>query len=435
MSKVAGVRLVAPAAVLAITIGAVACAPPPPPPKQPVKTTTTVAHPVTTKPGTTTTTSSTTTSTTSTTTTLPATTTTVPDTKRLYSTQPVDGWGIQKEGLNDQYVDAVALSGDAVYAVGHFAHAVHNGQLVNRANVMAISASTGALLPFVADTNGPVYAVATDGTSVYIGGDFTSVNGVSRNRLARLDRTTGAVVTSFTAGAGGIVSDLLVVGGTLYVGGEFNLLDNTARHHAAAVNTTNGGLVTSFDPNVNGRVLALEISPDHTKLYLGGAFTTVGTAARQNLAEVDPVTGAAQGPTFSRVNDVIMDLSVRSDGADLYGGGGGGLNSAVDWDTTTGARVWSVRADGDTQAVQYSNGYLYSGFHDGFGGNTNIRLLALDPDSGAVDATFQPVMTAYPGVYALAADGHHLVAAGYFPSVAADATSPPVNVKGLAVFP
>jgi hypothetical protein len=433
---VAGVRLVAPAAILSMVFVAVACAPPPPPPTQPVKTTTTVAHPTTTaKAGTPTSTSTSTTSTTSTTTTLPATTTTVPDTKHLYATAPVDGWGILKEGSNDQYVDAVALSGDAVYAVGSFTHAYHNGLSANRANVMATSASTGALLPFVADTNGPVYAVATDGTSVYIGGDFTSVNGVARNRLARLDRTTGAVVTGFNAGAGGIVRDLLVVGGTLYVGGEFNLLDNATRHHAAAINTTNGGLVTSFDPNVNGKVLALEISPDHTRLYLGGAFTALGTDARLNLAAVNPASGAALATIFSRANDVIMDLSVRSNGVDLYGGGGGGLNSAVDWDAVSGVRKWSVRADGDTQAVQYSNGYVYSGFHDGFGGNTNIRLLALDPDNGTVDPTFQPVMSAYPGVYALAADGNHLVAGGYFPTVAADATSAPVNVRGLAVFP
>ncbi len=425
--------LLLPAAALATVIGAAACAPPLSKPAI-TTTTTTAVHPPTTKPAVTTTTSTSSTSSTSTTstsstTTLPSTTTTLPDTKGLYSATPVDGWGIVKEGLNDQYVDAVAIVGDTVYAVGSFANATHKAQLAPRANVMAISASAGQLSSFVADTNGPVYAVASDGTSLYIGGDFTIVNGVARNRLARLDLTTGAVNLTFKAGAGGIVRDLAVVGGKLYVGGEFNNVDNAVRHHAAAVNTTNGGLDPSFDPNVSGKVLAVAVNPAGTKVYLGGNFLTVGGVARQNLAEVNPVTGAAQGPTFDRVNDVVLDLSVKSDGNQLYGGGGGKMNSAIDWNATTGARVWSVRSDGDTQAVQYSNGYVYMGFHDGYLGNNALRLLALDPDTGAVDPTFQPTSGSFPGVYALAADGNHLVAAGYFPNMGG------VAVKGLAVFP
>ena len=101
-------------------------------------------------------------------------------------------------------------------------------------------------------------------------------------------------------------------------------------------------------------------------LYLGGNFTTVGTTGRLYLAKVNATTGAAASPIFSRVGDVILDLSVSSDGASVFGAGGGGFNSAAGWSVTTGQRRFAVRADGDTQAVQYSNSHVYMGFHDGF---------------------------------------------------------------------
>jgi Domain of unknown function (DUF5122) beta-propeller len=421
-------RLLLPVASLTAVMVAVACAPPPPSGPTIKGATTTAASSV---PHSSTTVSGTTTSTTttSTTTTLPPTTTTVPDTKGLYSATPVDGWGILREGTNDQYVDSVKVVGDAVYAVGAFAHAVHSGLVVPRANVMAVQASTGDLLPFVADTNGPVYAVTSDGTSLYLGGDFTTVNGAPHNRLAKVDLTSGAVDPAFKAGTGGIVRDLLVIGGKLYAVGEFNLADGFTRHHAAVVNTTNGGIDPSFNPNVDGKVLAVAASPDGTKVYLGGNFTLIGATPKLNLAEVNPVTGQAEGPDFEKVNDDILDLSVRSDGSQVYGGGAGKLNSAIAWDATTGTQQWRVHVDGDTQAVQYSDGYVYMGFHDGYLGNTALRLLAVDADTGLVDPTFQPSSNGLPGVYALDADGHHLVAGGYFSTMGG------VSVKGLAVFP
>jgi hypothetical protein len=146
------------------------------------------------------------------------------------------------------------------------------------------------------------------------------------------------------------------------------------------------------------------------------------------LAKVNASTGAVLNPTFSRVGDVILDLSVSSDGASVYGAGGGGFNSAAGWSATTGQRRFAVRTDGDTQAVQYSNSHVYMGFHDGYQGMVNLRLLALDPADGTVNPDFHPDSNSYPGVYCLDADGRYLVAGGYFSTMGG------VGVKGLAIF-
>ena len=166
-----------------------------------------------------------------------------------------------------------------MYAGGRFDQAKRNSQTATRANLMAVELSSGALLPFVADTNGTVNAIASDGSSLYIGGTFTTVNGVARNRLAKLDLATGAVDTSFTAGAGNIVHDMVVVGSRLYIVGEFNTVNGVERHRAAAVNTSNGDLDATYDPNASSKVQAIAASPNGATIYLGGNFATMGGVA------------------------------------------------------------------------------------------------------------------------------------------------------------
>ena len=91
--------------------------------------------------------------------------------------------------------------------------------------------------------------------------------------------------------------------------------------------------------------------------------------------------------------------------------------------------MWTQRANGDVQAVKYSNGNLYFGFHDGFNGNVTLRLLAADAVTGNLEQAFQPVSGGYPGTLALAADGNYLVVGGKFPRMGA------IRVKGLSIHP
>lgn len=64
---------------------------------------------------------------------------------------------------------------------------------------MAFSATTGAMASFAPSVNGAVWAIEPSGSSLYIGGEFTTVNGVARRGVAKIDATTGAVDTAFDA--------------------------------------------------------------------------------------------------------------------------------------------------------------------------------------------------------------------------------------------
>ncbi|GIW09479.1 MAG: hypothetical protein KatS3mg061_0536 [Dehalococcoidia bacterium] len=72
-------------------------------------------------------------------------------------------------------------------------------------------------------------ALAVSGSTVYVGGLFTSVGGQARNYLAALDAATGNV-TSWNPNANGSVYALAVSGSTVYVGGDFTSVGGQARN-------------------------------------------------------------------------------------------------------------------------------------------------------------------------------------------------------------
>ena len=116
------------------------------------------------------------------------------------------------------------------------------------------------------------------------------------------------------------------------------------------------------------------------------------------------------------------------DGSKIYGGTR--WNIGVQWDAATGDEDWFVDADGDTQAILLSNGYVYQGFHDGYSRVT--RRSACTPSIPPTEPCRPgsgPASSSHPGVWTLDADGRYLVAGGYFANMGG------VPVKGLAIFP
>ena len=90
--------------------------------------------------------------------------------------------------------------GNTVYAGGEFTRARPAGapraaQEVVRTNLLAYDITTGALNSVAPTLNGEVKVIAAspDGSRIYIGGKFTNVNGVTRNRVAAFNTTTGAL--------------------------------------------------------------------------------------------------------------------------------------------------------------------------------------------------------------------------------------------------
>lgn len=150
--------------------------------------------------------------------------------------------------------------------------------------------SNGAAGPWNPNANAPARAVAAgSGGVVYVGGDFTNVGGLARNRLASLNNTTGAAST-WNPNANNSVTTLLVSGGELYVGGRFTAVGGQARNHLAAFDVI-GLPLSSWNPNPDGNVNAMAAGP--SGLLVGGSFANVGGQPRKAVAELDVSTGLA----------------------------------------------------------------------------------------------------------------------------------------------
>lgn len=125
-----------------------------------------------------------------------------------------------------------------------------------------------------------------------LGGGFTSVSGQARNRIARLGYF-GAVedTATFNPGTGAndfVYDGMLQPDGRILLGGEFTTLNGSSRNRFARLNTD--GTVEStatFDPGTgaNGTGASVALQAD-SKLLLGGAFTSVNGQPRTRLARL-----------------------------------------------------------------------------------------------------------------------------------------------------
>ena len=92
-------------------------------------------------------------------------------------------------------------------------------------------------------TGGAVRSLAIDGTRVYLGGDFSKIANVTRQRLGAVTAATGALDTVFLPGTANLaVNDMVVQGSWLYLAGDFTKVNAITHNRLARVDTVNGAL-------------------------------------------------------------------------------------------------------------------------------------------------------------------------------------------------
>jgi hypothetical protein len=196
--------------------------------------------------------------------------------------------------VSDAVGHPLALAGSesdsgTMFVGGRFTEAqdANAGALYLRHNLLAFDAVSGAISPdFAPDVNGRVFAVLAAGDGVYVGGDFTSINGVARPGLAELNPVTGTVVRAFKPFAltrGRRVSEIRLVDNRLLVGGSFagSLL---------ALDPVTGANTDYIDVAITGRlqltttktdVAKFAVNPAGTRLVAVGNFTAVNGEMRK----------------------------------------------------------------------------------------------------------------------------------------------------------
>ncbi len=282
------------------------------------------------------------------------------------------------------------IVGDTVYVVGQFTQARPAGSPLGanetaRSNVLAYNITTGELIPgFVANTNAQVKSVTVspDHSRVYIGGQFTTVNGTTRYRIAALNPTTGALITGFNAVTDSTVNAIVATDSTVYAGGIFNgagVGAATPRSKLAAFTAATGAL-TGWAPTASATVKTMLMSPDGSRLFAGGSFLLLNGQSAYGMGALDPVNGALIPWAANTVvkNGGTTDgaiLHLFTDGTSIYGNGftfgraAGNLEGIFKADPVTGAITWLQDCHGDTYQGATMNGFVYAATHAHFCGN------------------------------------------------------------------
>lgn len=180
--------------------------------------------------------------------------------------------------------------------------------------------TTGLPLPTAEVTGGNVNCALSDGSGGwFIGGNFTTVGGVTRNGLAHI-LADGSLDMSWVANiTGSSVNAMANANGTgLFVGGSFTAINGTTRNNIAKLSLTDGS-VQSWNPSgtVDGVVFALAARLDNA--VVGGLFTY---GAMSNLIEINSTAGFVA--PMGNPNNTVWALALMPAGgtnAYLYVGG------------------------------------------------------------------------------------------------------------------
>ena len=299
-------------------------------------------------------------------------------------------------------VNAIAISGNTVFAGGLFTRIRQPGKPAGqgeaaRSYVAAFNRTTGAPTSFAPVLNGPVYSIATspDGNWVVIGGDFTTVNGVKRSKIAMFSVVTGKMVSAWDPVVAARVKALAIYGNSVFIGGAFTKIDGAVRNRLGAVRLIQGDLLP-WNPNANSDVYAIDVSDNGTRVFVGGPFSTINGKDHYSLAMLNNTTGAAFAfpaaaaipkPTATcttRVKDIdtLGDNVYVSNGGD----GGGCYDGVLAAQVSTGKLLWQNKCLGATEAIKAIGSWLYKGSHahdcssspNGFGNGTGTHYLLVE---------------------------------------------------------
>ncbi|MEP7089801.1 MAG: PKD domain-containing protein [Nocardioidaceae bacterium] len=349
---------------------------------------------------------------------------TAPQSGRIVSEAP----STKTPNILDGTVYSIAQVGNLIIVGGQFTQVQNAGSTatLTRKNILAFDATTGVVsTDFVPEANGTVYKVqaAADGSSVYIGGSFTSIFGATAKNLVEADVPTATRVTGFKPPSiDGAVRDLEVTGRHLWVAGKFTHFGGSARAALGTLNATTGAADPYFsgvfaglhNPSVTGAVtdvLQLSTNAANTQLVAVGNFLTVDGASRAQIVKLD-ISGASsyqlsgwntnlyKSGCSPKFDTYMSDVEFAPDGSyfavsttGAWGGptsnqGTSGCDVVARFESgtsTLSAPTWTAYTGGDTTwTIEVTDNVIYAGGHQRWQNNPTAGDAA---GQGAVERT------------------------------------------------
>lgn len=265
-------------------------------------------------------------------------------------------------------------------------------------------------------------AVQPDGKIIIVG-NFTSVNGQPRGGIARLNpdgtpESTATFNPGTGASGGGVASVVVQADGKIVIGGNFTTLNGQPRNRIARLHS-DGSLesTATFNPGTGANVIVYCVAlQEDGKILLGGAFSNVNGQARKGIARLNADgtvesaatfnvgTGTTGGSYFGRVHG----MAVQANGKILIGGdftavngqarkmiarlnSNGSVESTATFNPGTGVSGTDedTRVEGVT--IQGGGNILLSGFFTGVNGQSRLSFAQLANDAATQTLTIPDV--------------------------------------------
>ena len=275
---------------------------------------------------------------------------------------------------------------------------------------------------FNPDANYIVYSIAVQANGkILIGGEFTSIgDDETRKYIARLNED-GTLDADFNnANVDNLVRSIAVqADGKILIGGFFTSISGETRNYIARLNE-DGTLDADFNPNVNyganNYVQSVALQADG-KILIGGRFNKIGVETRNRIARLN-ADGTLDTNFNPDVYDPVLSIAVQADGKILIGGEIPGWIARLNADGTVDTDFNNANLNEyvESIAVQADGKILIGGWFTKIGGVTTNHIARLNAD-GTLDIGFNAnIENGSVFSFALQADGK-ILAGGTFTKI------------------
>jgi uncharacterized delta-60 repeat protein len=263
----------------------------------------------------------------------------------------ISGWFVEYNGVERQFIVKLTSTGSLIpeFNAGLSINQTQtvtcigfnsSGDLLyggyNLGNLRRINSTTGTLQQTITTVNATIiqskFIIDNANDKIYIGGWFTSIQGTSAQRFARLNLSAMTIDTSFNTTTGFVndedVQDMILQpDGKLIVLGRFTSYKGVSINRIVRLNSDasidptfqTSGTTFGFNGNISRNCTVLQ---SDGKVIVGGAFTTYSGVTYNRIIRLN--SNGTIDNTFvigTGFNTDVNCIALQSDGKILVGGG------------------------------------------------------------------------------------------------------------------